>query len=346
MDVPFRQVSKPVMDALEALAADPNNLLIIISAASREVLDSYFGGMNVMLAAENGMFFRAGGRGQEWVQMSETLELGWMESVERVFQYFAERTPGSIVERHETSMVWSYQAVHSNEFGRLQARDMLMHLCSGPLSTAPVDLLQGAKSVEVRPMGVSKGVMLNKVLLDLASLPVTRWSIHEADFCFCACFCLDRDEDLFTFVAGLADGGGAEEEALAMSGGSAMGDPVRRRRGTYGHAQSPLGPAPPARKPLTPPGLDVEGAAAAAVAVKHSTSTHSLSSLSTASTDHPVSMLPHLHMPALTSDKLFTCMVGRTRSAARYYVESAFAVRDLLREMAGMPAYDAPPVLE
>lgn len=42
------------------------------------------------------------------------------------------------------------------EFGRLQARDLLQHLWTGPISNAPVDIVQGTKSVEVRPVGISK----------------------------------------------------------------------------------------------------------------------------------------------------------------------------------------------
>ena len=42
------------------------------------------------------------------------------------------------------------------EFGRLQARDLLQHLWTGPISNSPVDIVQGSKSVEVRPVGISK----------------------------------------------------------------------------------------------------------------------------------------------------------------------------------------------
>ena len=38
----------------------------------------------------------------------------------------------------------------------LQARDLLQHLWTGPISNSPVDIVQGSKSVEVRPVGVSK----------------------------------------------------------------------------------------------------------------------------------------------------------------------------------------------
>jgi trehalose 6-phosphate synthase/phosphatase len=38
----------------------------------------------------------------------------------------------------------------------VQARDLLQHLWTGPISNAPVDIVQGSKSVEVRPVGISK----------------------------------------------------------------------------------------------------------------------------------------------------------------------------------------------
>lgn len=44
------------------------------------------------------------------------------------------------------------------EFGRLQARDMLQHLWTGPISNSSVDVFQGSRSVEVRAVGVTKVV--------------------------------------------------------------------------------------------------------------------------------------------------------------------------------------------
>jgi trehalose-6-phosphatase len=72
-----------------------------------------------------------------------------------VFDYFCERTPRSFVETRETSLVWNYKYA-DGEFGRVQARNMLQHLWTGPISNAAVDVVQGSKSVEVRPVGVSK----------------------------------------------------------------------------------------------------------------------------------------------------------------------------------------------
>ena len=62
------------------------------------------------------------------------------------------------------------------EFGRLQARDLLQHLWTGPISNAPVDIVQGTKSVEVRPVGISK-------VKELSAEP------EEGVCCSLLCFC-------------------------------------------------------------------------------------------------------------------------------------------------------------
>eukprot|EP00894_Picocystis_sp_ML_P003595 jgi/Pico_ML_1/54112/g4535.t1 len=87
----------------------------------------------------------------EWIETIEASNMDWMESVQLVFDYFCERTPRSYVDRRETSMVWNYKYADP-EFGRLQARDMLQHLWTGPISNAAVDIVQGGRSVEARYM--------------------------------------------------------------------------------------------------------------------------------------------------------------------------------------------------
>ena len=95
--------------------------------------------------------------------MVETSNFDWIESVQLVFDYFCERTPRSYVETRETSLVWSYKYADP-DFGRQQARDLLQHLWTGPISNAAVDVIQGAKSVEVRPIGVSKGAAIERIV--------------------------------------------------------------------------------------------------------------------------------------------------------------------------------------
>ncbi|PNH02189.1 Alpha,alpha-trehalose-phosphate synthase [UDP-forming] 1 [Tetrabaena socialis] len=83
----------------------------------------------------------------QWKCIFDQVHCEWMESVQLVFDYFCERTPRSFVEARETSLVWNYKYADV-EFGRIQARDLLQHLWTGPISNAPVEIIQGGKSVE------------------------------------------------------------------------------------------------------------------------------------------------------------------------------------------------------
>jgi hypothetical protein len=59
---------------------------------------------------------------------------------------------------HHKYLILLFPLVHFKdvEFGRLQARDMLQHLSTGPVSNAAIDVVQGSRSVEVRAVGVTK----------------------------------------------------------------------------------------------------------------------------------------------------------------------------------------------
>lgn len=47
------------------------------------------------------------------------------------------------------------------EFGRLQARDLLQHLWTGPIANAPVEVIHDSRSVEVRAVGITKVMSCN-----------------------------------------------------------------------------------------------------------------------------------------------------------------------------------------
>lgn len=57
---------------------------------------------------------------------------------------------------HYKFIATTVSTISDIEFGRLQARDLLQHLWTGPISNASVDVVQGGRSVEVRAVGVTK----------------------------------------------------------------------------------------------------------------------------------------------------------------------------------------------
>ena len=161
-------------ECLQRLCDDPTTTVCIFSGSERNRLSKAFAHLpKLWIAAENGCFIRPPLEGKhsklgpngpgKWITMVETSNLDWIESVQLVFDYFCERTPRSYVETRETSLVWSYKYADP-DFGRQQARDLLQHLWTGPISNAAVDVIQGAKSVEVRPIGVSKGAAVERIV--------------------------------------------------------------------------------------------------------------------------------------------------------------------------------------
>ncbi|KAH7285655.1 hypothetical protein KP509_33G039300 [Ceratopteris richardii] len=183
-----------LQEVFRILCKDPRTTIVILSGSERNVLDEAFGAFDLWLAAENGMFLRHT-RGEWKTTMPEHLNMDWMDSVQPVFDYFRERTPRSYVEVRETSLLWNYKYADV-EFGRVQARDMLQHLWTGPISNAAVDVVQGGRSVEVRPVGVSKGAAIDRILGEIVhrkriTIPI--------DYVLCIGHFLSKDEDIYTF---------------------------------------------------------------------------------------------------------------------------------------------------
>jgi trehalose 6-phosphate synthase/phosphatase len=190
------RVNPAAYTCLAALSTDPSVEVVIFSGSEKERLEEVFGELPLWLAAENGAVLRCPGE-TEWTTLAESPGGDWKDSVQLVFEYFCERTPRSFVEQRGTSLVWNYKYADV-EFGRIQARDLLQHLLTGPISNAPVDIVRGAKSVEVRPVGVTKGATMERILTIMSK----SHDISDVDFVLVAGHFLTRDENVFTLFEG------------------------------------------------------------------------------------------------------------------------------------------------
>ncbi|KAL5537739.1 hypothetical protein UlMin_044569 [Ulmus minor] len=181
-------------ETLWVLCHNPDTTIVVLSGSDRKVLDENFGNFNMWLAAENGMFLRHT-KGEWMTTMPEHLNREWVASVKHVFEYFTERTPRSTFEERETSLVWNYKYADV-EFGRLQARDMLQHLWTGPISNASVDVVHGSRSVEVRAVGVTKGAAIDRILGEIVH---SKSMTTPIDYVLCLGHFLGKDEDVYSF---------------------------------------------------------------------------------------------------------------------------------------------------
>ncbi|KAG1367789.1 hypothetical protein COCNU_14G002570 [Cocos nucifera] len=308
------------------------------------ILSENFGEYNMWLAAENGMFLRL--TGGEWMTtMPEHLNMDWVDSVKHVFEYFTERTPRSHFEHRETSLVWNYKYADV-EFGRLQARDMLQHLWTGPISNAAVDVVQGSRSVEVRSVGVTKGnarrlwltgTKVQGAAIDriLGEIVHSKSMVTPIDFVLCIGHFLGKDagavvqdEDIYTFF----------EPELPS-------EPVNssRSKSNDGNKQSDDCNKPPPDKRLTEkPSNSYKNSSRTSshrnqrtllrserrMPTNHSTSVGWRSPQESMSWREGSSVLD------LKGDNYFSCAVGRKRSNARYLLNSSDDVVSFLKELA------------
>ncbi|KAL3020577.1 hypothetical protein AAZX31_05G152400 [Glycine max] len=295
-------------EPLKKLTDDPSTTILVLSGSSRAVLDKNFSEFNMWLAAENGMFLRR--TSSEWMTtMPENLNMDWVDSVKHVFEYFTERTPRSHFELRETSVVWNYKYADV-EFGRIQARDLLQHLWTGPISNAYLDVVQGGRSVEVRTVGVSKGAAIDRILGEIVHSKGMKTPI---DYVLCIGHFLAKDEDVYTFF---------EPELPSES------PPLPRAMLSKSNSYRPSSlPKLPATK---------TGSKAAKYRKQRS-----LSNIEKREIDQwrpkyrdKIALHEGSSVLDLNGDNYFSCVVGRKRSSARYLLKTSDDVVNLLSDLA------------
>ncbi|KAL6574143.1 Trehalose-6-P synthase/phosphatase complex synthase subunit [Orobanche hederae] len=297
-------------EPLRRLCDDPNTTVIILSGSDRNVLDENFGEYNLWLAAEHGMFLRLT-TGDWMTTMPENLNMDWVDSVKHVFEYFTERTPRSRFELRETSLVWNFKYADV-EFGKLQSKDLLQHLWTGPISNASVDVVQGARSVEVRAVGVTKGAAIDRILGEIVHHCYVKAPI---DYVLCIGHFLNKDEDIYTFF----------------------------------EPELPAGPVPTARAKIanslnrftsTSTGFGALCRKAARPISGPDKKTNNTTILGNGNWWSRMREKMTMHEGSsvldLKGENYFSCTVGRKRSSARYLLGSSGEVVSLLNELANV----------
>jgi trehalose 6-phosphate synthase/phosphatase len=157
-----------VHELLRALAARERTAVHVVSGRAREVIEGWLGDLPIGLHAEHGLWSRDAGS-TRWRPRAMP-DTSWHDSVLRILEEFAARTPGALVEEKSASLAWHYRAADP-EFGARQARELQIHLTE-VLSNLPVEILPGDLVVEVRPHGINKGTVAADLLA--AAPPGTR----------------------------------------------------------------------------------------------------------------------------------------------------------------------------
>uniref|UniRef100_A0A0E0ERP8 Uncharacterized protein n=1 Tax=Oryza meridionalis TaxID=40149 RepID=A0A0E0ERP8_9ORYZ len=127
----------------------------------------------------------------EWETSSSAQDCEWKNIAEPIMEVYKETTDGSSIETKESGLVWHYQDA-DHDFGSCQAKELVSHL-ERVLANEPVVVKRGHQIVEVKPQGVSKGIVVDTVIRTLIN--------NENAPDFLMCIGNDRsDEDMFESI--------------------------------------------------------------------------------------------------------------------------------------------------
>ncbi|KAK8950262.1 Alpha,alpha-trehalose-phosphate synthase [UDP-forming] 5 [Platanthera guangdongensis] len=182
---------------LNSLCRDPCNIVFLVSGKDKDTLTEWFAPCEkLLLAAEHGYFMRQS-QDSEWETHVPVSDFGWKQIAEPVMKLYTETTDGSNIEAKESALVWHYQYADP-DFGSCQAKELLDHLES-VLSSEPVSVKSGQHYVEVKPQGVTKGLVAEHLL----SLMQEKNMLPD----FVLCIGDDRsDEDMFEVISNANEG--------------------------------------------------------------------------------------------------------------------------------------------
>lgn len=198
--VPLVSYAQPpsahLLSLLTVLTSDQANEVCIVSGRERGTLDKWFGNIpRLWMVAEHGYWFRKGSD----VAWKELAPIGtdasvheWKETVLPILEQYSEATDGSFIQTKESAYVWHYRDADP-DFGAWQAKELLDHLDS-VLHGDGVDVISGNGTVEIKPKGVHKGLVIDELLnVDEAASNVADFVLAVGD---------DKsDEDMFSAVA-------------------------------------------------------------------------------------------------------------------------------------------------
>ncbi|CAN4105707.1 unnamed protein product [Withania somnifera] len=308
-------------EPLRELCNDPKTTIVVLSGSGRNVLDENFGEYRMWLAAEHGMFLRQT-EGDWMTTMPENLSMDWVDSVKHVFEYFTERTPGLILSFGRPHFFGTINIQTPNllvgsghadiEFGKLQSKDLLQHLWTGPISNANLEVVQGGRSVEVRAVGVTKGAAIDRILGEIVHNNVVKTPI---DYVLCVGHFLAKDEDIYSFFEPNLSHGQAATPAKTKIASHLNRSTSNHSAGKSGHGAATYKVGQQAST------IDKKAAS--------NESGNKWSMLRDRMTVHEGSSVLDLK-----ADNYFSCAVGRSCSKARYLLGSSADVVSLLKDLA------------
>jgi trehalose 6-phosphate synthase/phosphatase len=143
-----------LLQMLSALRANPKNTVVVVSGRDRNFLSQSLAETGVDIVAEHGAWLREAAW-IDWELSDQGLTDDWKKYIFPILEMFSVRTPGSFIEEKAYALAWHYRKTDP-ELGSLRSKELADAL-HDILSGTDLQVMQGKKVLEVKPVGVNKG---------------------------------------------------------------------------------------------------------------------------------------------------------------------------------------------
>ncbi|MDD4729215.1 MAG: bifunctional alpha,alpha-trehalose-phosphate synthase (UDP-forming)/trehalose-phosphatase [Dysgonamonadaceae bacterium] len=205
------------LQLVKNMVNDPKNKIVINSGRNHNILDKWFEGINVDLAAEHGAFYKSDG---EWQQNIKEKPV-WDDEILGIIHRTIDKTPRSELEIKETALVWHYR---NSDIWLAEMREkQLVNELMGPVSRHNLQIMRGNKIVEIKSPDYHKGSEIERLLKNSSydfimaigddttdddmfrALPEGGISIKVGDYSEVAQFRLPWQDEVVPFLEGLIE---------------------------------------------------------------------------------------------------------------------------------------------
>jgi len=141
-----------LLDMLNTLTSNKKNHVVIISGRDRQTLSQWFRNIDINLVAEHGAWIKQ--QNHEW-KSGEHLHNNWKETIRPILELYTDRTPGSLIEEKDFSLVWHFRRTDpALSYVRIQElKETLLDMTSN----LDIGVFEGSKILEIKNLAISKG---------------------------------------------------------------------------------------------------------------------------------------------------------------------------------------------
>ena len=141
-----------ILELLEGFGNLQDVKVFINSGRDFQTLGEWFGRCPIALIAEHGAWMKEADQ-DDWGLLG-VIDTSWKPMVAGILENYVTRTPGARIEEKATALAWHYRETEDT-LGNWQALE-LVSLLENTMRGEPVQVLHGAKVVEIRQQGLTK----------------------------------------------------------------------------------------------------------------------------------------------------------------------------------------------